>query len=151
MPAKHVIPGNDGGPAPIEPYATLLLEDDPALARPVRYQQPNGSVTNVSYRRAAFSLQFYRKGAVERAQAFCLYAESENGLIDQADYGWRVAGLPLEYSRLDGIMGDAFEERAVIELAIDHTVTTTQDAGVFDNVEYALDYGGQTKEGQHGP
>ena len=77
----HVIPGNDKGPRPKEPYASLLLIGDDRLAYPVRYQRPdNEMTTQVTYRRANYSLQFYREGAVDLARAFVRFAESEIGL-----------------------------------------------------------------------
>ena len=50
---EHVIPGNDKGERPKDAYATLLLIDDDRLAYPVRYQQPDETTTQVTYRRAS--------------------------------------------------------------------------------------------------
>ena len=59
-----VIPGNDDGPRPAAAYASLLMVEDARLAAPIRYQQPNDeTVSTLTYRRANYSLQFYRKGS----------------------------------------------------------------------------------------
>ena len=162
----HVIPGNDRGPRPGMPYASLLLSDDPRLAYPVRYQQPGDEMTTtVSYRRANYSLQFYRDGAAGRARDFCVFAESEigltmaedgilrrdaNGMVigPALDGGFRVVQTPpLSVQRLDEITGDAFEERAVVNLVIDYAHTADQPTGQIDAFECYVDYDGMISEG----
>ena len=162
----HVIPGNDRGPRPGMPYASLLLSDDPRLAYPVRYQQPGDEMTTtVSYRRAAYSLQFYRDGAVDLARAFLRFAESEIGLtvaedgilrrdangdvIGAAlDGGFRVVQTPpLSVQRLDEITGDEFEERALVDLLIDYADTSDQPTGQIDQFDCYVDYDGMISEG----
>ena len=163
---SHVIPGNDKGARPKDAYASLLLIDDGRLAHPVRYQQPGDElVTTMTYRRAAYSLQFYRDGAVDLARAFVRYAESENGLtaaedgrliiaedgrvVDTVnDGGFRVVQTPpLSVRRLDDIVGDDLQERALVNLSIDYADTSNQDAGYIDAFDCEVDYDGMVQQG----
>ena len=141
---KYVIPGNDPHPRPSTPYATLLrIPPDVRRAYPVRYQQANGTTTSISYRRAAFSLQFYRKDSMELADAFVIYAESENGLTMAEDGEFAVVQVPaLSWERIDDIIGDAYEQRALVNLMIDYARTTSQNTGVIDQIEGTVDYDG---------
>ena len=161
-----VIPGNSKGPRPKDAYASLLLIDDNRLSYPIRYQQPNDEMTSsISYRRATYSLQFYRDGAAERARDFCIYAESENGLtaaedgLLMVDANWVVVGAvasggfrvvqtpPLSVQRLDEITGDAFEERALVNLPIDYAHTTNTEPGYIDAFECEISYDGIVRTG----
>ena len=149
LPPENVIPGNEKGPSPRNSYATVLLVDDPAMAYNVEI--PDGTtINNVSNRRATYSVQFFRKGAVDYARTFCIYAETEQGLTDQRDAGFFFQA-PLDYSRLDDIVGDGYEERAVVELELNYAVTTSQTVVTIDSMDYRIDYGGIIEEGQHGP
>ena len=214
------MPGNSKSQRPKAAYATLLPISDVRTAAP-QYSQMNdattglasGTLTETSYRRT-YSLQFYRDGALDLANAFERWASSEDGLIVAdtafASYGGRlrrirvhdggsysaaptvtiadaggsgataeatlapgtglrpVQGIgitafgsnyvnptvtlgsgdpdesavaigwgfhvdhPLTVRRLDTIIGDAFEERAQIDLPILYTTLDTQDTGGID-------------------
>ena len=82
-----VIPGDDDkGQRPKAPYASLLLLDDRRKGYPIRRHIPDGEagagrVADMIYRRAEFSLQFYRKGAVDMAERFDAWAMSPRGLM----------------------------------------------------------------------
>ena len=84
---QHVIPGNSKGPREIVTYASVLLMSDDRLNYPIRAQrhrmiggQMTGYTDDLVYRRARYSLQFYRAGATENAVQFDTWAMSENGL-----------------------------------------------------------------------
>ena len=80
-----VIPGNSPGQRPKATYATVLLLDDQRRGYPVRRQEPlGGGTTDLIYRRATFSVQFYRKDAASLAERFDRWAMSENGLSQAA-------------------------------------------------------------------
>ena len=112
----------------------------------------DGTTSSVSYRRAAYSLQFYRKGALDYARDFCIYAESEIGLITANDEEFAVVQTPaLSFERIDDIIGDAFEERALINLLIDYTHTTNQATGDINAFDGSIDYGGITTTVQTHP
>ena len=140
---KYVIPGNDRHPRPVAPYSTLLrIPPDIRLGYPIRRQNPNESTSDLSYRRSSFSLQFYRKGAMQLAQDFCIYAESEDGLTIAEDGGFRVVQHPtLTWDRVDDIIGDGYEERALVNLMVDYAVTSTQDTGYIDAFTGEICYG----------
>ena len=159
-------PATIRGHAPKTPTHRFLLIDDNRLAYPVRYQRPdNEMTTTISYRRANFSLQFYRDDAASLARDFCVFAESEIGLTvaedgilrrdangdvigPALDGGFRVVQTPpLSVQRLDEITGDAFEERAVVNLVIDYAHTSDQPTGQIDAFECYVDYDGMISEG----
>lgn len=56
--------------------------------------------------------------------------------------GFRVV-VPLRVRRLDSITGDAWEERAQIDLSIDHATDDVQDTGRIDTFECTLVAGGE--------
>ena len=212
---NRVIAGNAQGQRPKEPYASLLLIRDARRGYPIRRDLINGETADLVYRRAEFSLQFYRKGAADLAESFDAWAMSTKGLM-QAEtafpdgkldrlrlysggsgytsdprvefhgaggsgatatasvvrgavagvvltargegfvdtpriefvgggytekakataygYGFRVF-FPLDIQRLDEIVGDAYEERALINLPIDYATWGIQDAGSIDAVD----------------
>ena len=82
-----VIPGDDDkGQRPKATYASLLPLGDRRKGYPIRRQIPVGEtgagrVADMTYRRAEFSLQFYRKGAVDMAERFDAWAMSPRGLM----------------------------------------------------------------------
>ena len=100
LPSRSVIPGNTNVPRPDEAYATVLLIDDQRQGYPITQQRPlspSGSIVgtdSISYRKALYSVQFYRKGAVDFARTFSIWAESENGLT-AAEVGEFRLGLSL--------------------------------------------------------
>ena len=143
-----VIPGNDPHPRSSAPYATLLLVTDTGLDYPVRLQDPDLPVTiSTSHRRATYSLQFYRKGALNHARNFCIYVESEIGLTVAEDFGFYVVQVPrMSFDRLDAIVGDAFEERAIINngtFMIDYELTTEQNTGYVDTFRGTINANGR--------
>ena len=147
-----VIPGNDDGPRPTATYASLLLIDDARLAAPVRYQQPyDETVSMIVYRRAEFSLQFYRDDATDRARAFVRFSESENGLTAAEDGEFRIVA-PLSVQRLDVVLGEKWEQRALVSLSVDYADTYNDpDAGYIDAFDCTVVYGDAVRQGSIGP
>ena len=83
---ENVRPGNAKGPRPKDPYASLLLQTDQRRSYPEHREICNaaGLLTGtllIEPRRATYSLQFYRDGAVELAERFDRWAQSEVGLL----------------------------------------------------------------------
>ena len=113
---RLVLPGNAPVPRPADLYATALLVEDRRRGFPVT--SPDGDRAIVSTpRAAAYSVQFYRPGAVAAARRLTDWAESPDGLAAAALAGFQV-DFPLTLRRLDLIVGDGFEERAQIDLTV---------------------------------
>ena len=143
----RVIPGNDDGPRPKDPYASLLLIDDARRAAPIRYQQPNDeTVSTLTYRRANYSLQFFRDGATDHARAFVRFTESENGLTAAEDGEFRIV-VPLSVQRLDVPVGEGWEQRALVSLSVDYADLENEHAGYIDAFDCTVDYGGMVRTG----
>ena len=153
---KDVIPGNDPHPRPYAPYATLLPFNDRRTGYPARLQDEDAEMTSSSsYRRASFSLQFYRKGAMDYARDFCVWCESEIGLTTAEDNNFVIVQTPpLEWDRIDEIVGDAFEERVLINngtFMVDYVQETVQATGFVDRFDGELEYGVLTADVTHTP
>lgn len=151
-----VTPGNDNHPRPVKPYATLLLITDRRMAYPARLEDEAAEMTSsASYRRATFSLQFYRTGALDYARDFCVWCESEIGLTTAEDLNFQVLQVPpLSFDRLDEIVGDGFEERAIINggtFMIDYVQETMQATGFIDRIDGTLSYGSMSETISHTP
>ena len=141
--AGLVIRGNAKGPRPKDPYASLLYVDDERQGYPV-YVQGTTQVTAVQFYRTRFSLQFYRDGAVALAFRWRTWAESEVGVARAAALGFQSV-FPLAVRRLDSIIADLFEERALIEWRVEWVYDSSQDTPVVDRLE--LDLVSQRAEG----
>ena len=99
-----VRPGNAKGPRPKDPYATLLLQNDQRRSYPEHRGLCNTAgiftgTLQVEPRRATYSLQFYRDGAVDLAEAFDRWAQSEIGLI-QAQTSFASGGGAVRHIRV---------------------------------------------------
>ena len=151
-----VLPGNDPNPRPDVSYATLLLITDTGIAYPARLQDDAAEMTSsAAYRRAMFSLQFYREGAMDFARDFCVWCESEIGLTTAEDNSFFILQSPrLSLARLDEIVGDAFEERVIINngtFMVDYVQETMQATGYIDRFEGTLIYGLPRETVSHSP
>ena len=109
-----VIPGNSTGPRPTAEYASLLMIRDLRNGYPIF----GAAGQQMTYRRWTGSLQFYRPGAEVRALNFASFAESEPGLTEAERTGIRIV-QPFAVQRLDSIVSEIFEERALINLSVD--------------------------------
>lgn len=137
-----VIPGNDPAPAPAEPYATVLLVNERRDGVPPTrhvYDDDAGTVNGTSYvsRESVWSVQFYRTGAVVRAQQFRDWTTTPLGLMAA-----RARSLTMraanEIRRIDQIISDTWEERAGLDLTIGSLHTVEQDLGVIRVVPLEL-------------
>ena len=165
-----VYPGNTMIPRPPNVYGTLLKRRDDPIGYPdpradLLQLNPDEdglqALEDAQEAEAAFSLQFYRcdcrqpgPGAMDAALSFRAYAGSEPGLIfallgrQPDDTGEPAAqvpfrlGLPLAtIRRLDGVVGPAWEERAVIDLTVRYIFTASQNVEVVETLVGDLQVG----------
>ena len=132
-----VIPGNDKGPRPKEPYASLLLVDDGRRGFPEVVERDGGDLT-ITPRAAAWSVQWYRAGAGARALRFASWLEDEAGIDAAGEAGFSVV-VPVAVNRLDEIAGDAFEERAQMDLTCRWLYSRAQNADTLERVRSRRD------------
>ena len=101
----HVMPGNAKDEWRWKsPYATLLLQNDQRRSYPEHRGLCNTAgiftgTLQVEPRRATYSLQFYRDGAVDLAERFDRWAQSEIGLI-QAQTSFASGGGAIRHIRV---------------------------------------------------
>ena len=157
--SRYVIPGNENSPRPSVAYATLLNRRDVPVGYPSTFAIPNhaDSLKVTYWRRAEYSLQFYRKGAVHNARRFTEWVFSPPGRISVVQRGnENVAALgwgnfrpryPLAYQRIDVIVGDAFEQRALVDLKIDYVHTAENSSDWVETVECHINVDGMILEG----
>ena len=235
-----VIPGNDSGPRPSAPYASLLFMTATRLAYPVKREvlfpisAPGADLRReqMVYYSADFSLQYYRENSTELAMRFDQWCMSDRGLMQaetafvdgqikkaivydggsgySADltsddvtfqnnpcdsygsgaraapvvingtisslfmenrgsgyiespyvtvaggdgfeasfigYGFRVK-FPLTIRRMDAMIDDLFEERAVIDFSIEYASILTDNTYSIDAVDCEVALGGEVDKGR---
>ena len=146
IPFTDVRPGNLDWSRPEElpagTFATLLWLNDqrtnyPADHYVVDHTARTAQAFTLHHRRVFYSLTFYRGEARFKALLFEGFLDTPNGKTF-AETRFLAVKRPLVHHNPNEIVGDAFEERAVIDLEIDYVFTTVQDAGYVDEFDIAL-------------
>ena len=127
-----VLPGNDDGPAPQDLYATVLLIDDQKMFQSI-YSEHDNILYQRDARRAFFSVQFYRAGAMDAADRFAAWGESEVAL-DEAQKRHFTLWKLMPIRRIDRIITSANQERAGIDALVDYWCDTRHDPGIAEHV-----------------
>lgn len=135
-----VIPGNDSGPSPTEPYATVLLvasrQDG---VNPARCRVEGGEVraTVLSSIESTWSVQWYREGSRDRARAFRLWADSPLGVLDAGRRGLTFRRCS-DVRQIDEIVSETWEERAGLDLVVGLVQTAEQNLGLMETVPVSI-------------
>ena len=147
--SSKVIPGNDKGPRSKGLYASLLFMHETENGYPVSRNRDTEDMTDTAYwKTTVFSLQFYRENAVQAARRFVDYLESDAGILAEAAAGFRIE-RPHEVRRLDVVVDDRFEERAVIELKVKYVYNRTQSLGTIETISGEICTEETTEEFEH--
>lgn len=138
--SKFVIPGRTDGPSPKDPYATCLLVSARADGHAwVRQNDdvPDEQDTFMSYT-ISYSLQWFRRQAVDRAHAFRIWAGSALGVLEAEFLGLtfiRAGDVRL----LTEAVSSKWEERAGLDLSIGAMVVDSRGGlGALDNIEIEI-------------
>ena len=112
---SRVRPGNTAFPRGEDPFATLLLVSDRRRGSPHYHQLHDGAglasgTLTVHPRRATYSLQFYREGADDLANAFDYFADSEMGLLQARTSFGSANGRVREIHVING--GSGYDENS---------------------------------------
>ena len=144
----HVIPGNDNGPTPQEPFASVTLIDDETIGQPGEAHRLDGDSVRADLfvvHRAVYRIQFYRKGASATARAFVAWLDSPLAKLEEdrqlAEFNgarFRVVN-PIRSQNVAEIIPDDFEERVAIDLTIDYAQPFSQDVGRVKKVPLDVD------------
>lgn len=145
--AAQVVPGNDNAPAPAGLYATaLLVEWTPHGLGSTRFAaDPFGEddLEAATWRPATadYSVQFFRDGAHDRARRFSLCASAPLGRAAAAARNLTLirAGGAL---RLDALVTQRWERRAVVDLRLGFIAAVRAGAGCLTSAAAAVNYEG---------
>lgn len=149
---ESVIPANEPYPAPAGLYATVLRASGHHLGTPgVRYsldeneEQVIGESTVIV--RTMYSVNFYRDGAHQQAEALRKWCSSPLGIDEQIARKITIANHS-EVRRLDGIVQEQPEERAQIDLDIDAPEIIVQTLGRVRHVPFDTRLGETEQQGE---
>ena len=127
--ARYVLVGNSDGPAPTEPFATVLAVIRALQGMPVRGADGEEWYIDATYL-TTYSVQWYRRGAAQRAQELAAWAASTLGL-DAASKGQFTYNGVSELRLLDDLVESEWEERSGVDMMIGYTQRYTLDDLTF--------------------
>lgn len=137
--SSAVIPGNDPHPAPQHMYATVLLiaswSDGGAFETPTFDEEGHAHALLVVGSR--FSVQWYRQGAVQAAQRFRLWSETQDGADAMIGRGLLYERCG-EVRRIDYVISSNFEERAGLDLTVRHVQRLVIDRQPTESIEFTV-------------
>ena len=132
--STQVIPGNAYGPSPKEAYATVLLIGS----------EPDGQgwtkidavrLATVAYlsMTASYSVQFYRKGAMDCASRLIAWLSSSAGR-EAAEARGLTYIRASDIRQLDGLVSTEWEERASVDLMFGYVSALQTPVALIDSV-----------------
>ena len=155
LPRENVIPGNDNGRRPLEPYASVLVVSDRLDGEALeKYRQmpgqapddpPDTIIDSVTNHRAEVSIRFFRsatdarQGAHNSARNFLNWLDTETGKQAADRAGFRLEGM-FESLRSDEVISDHWEERAGVDMTVlyRYREPASQDVGTMDRARIVI-------------
>ncbi len=127
---QSVIPANDHGPQPQELHCSVLVVED--IQRGQGGLTELGPVNSGGYsqrqdvdRRAQVSVQWWRAGAVEAANRFANWLDSQESLDSENGLGLRLQP-PFKIRNVSNVLAGEMEARAAMDLVIDYGFRATR-------------------------
>lgn len=157
---SHVIPGDDVGPAPGSPYATVLLMSDERTQPPIEFDghylidRDTPVILQRTEREARYSVQWYRTNAKRAAGRFISWAESQIALAVSAELGFSFLGIDA-IRDIQAIVASREESRFGLDMRIGYWYDAVYDPGytetsdvtiVHTEIDVALDEGEPLRE-----
>ena len=144
---NQVIPANDGGPAPTDLFASVVLIHNAIEGIPATVSRLTedglsldaGTLATVEDR---YSVQWFREGARDAARSFSVWVYSPEGLQSALDAGLTFRRVS-DVRQLDEVVSGAWEERAGLDLHIGYTQTIKQTLDYIETVPVHV------REGEH--
>ena len=138
-----VIPGNDNHPAPIVPYATTLeitTIGNGVDAESTRVASgPTKACAKFSGRRfVTYSVQFFKDGAADNAEALISYPKTTPGQIflNENNLTWNIAS---DIRNLDGLdSGEEYETRRSVDITFAYMSRNEYELNNIASVEIEL-------------
>ena len=140
LPTENILPGNDPGPRPHNAFATCLLMTDRNIGYAgdkVVETEDNTEELVKHVRASIFSIQWYRRGATERALEFVGWADTDIAKQKENIAGFRIQ-YPLQPRRMDELIDDQYGGRASLDLHLHYSRTTVVDTGRIDIVPITI-------------
>ena len=133
---NQVIPGNAGGPAPTDLFASVVLIHNAIRGIPATASRLTGDGLSLDAGTLAtvedrYSVQWFREGARDAARRFSVWVYSPEGLQSARDTGLTLRRVS-DVRQLDKIVSTAWEERAGLDLHIGYTQTIKQTLGYIE-------------------
>ena len=130
-----VLVGNRPVQRPTGVYATVLLIEHIRTSYPSFAQQPAPDYGTIqgNWWRSAYSVNWYRRGAHQKAVDFATWAQSELGLTAAEDAAIRIE-FPIQLNQMDLVIADDWEERMQTDLGVQWAAGTSQNTGVVDDL-----------------
>ena len=136
--SENVLPGQQDIPRSDGVFASVLLIDDEEQSLPIEVDFPTLTHHHLDVRlvrRAMYSVQWYREGAVAAADRFQLWANSSLGTMAAQEAGFALDEIHLR--QLNEPISQAWEERAQADVTLDY----------FQDARYDGDYVEETGDG----
>ena len=157
LPNTHSIPAHDSGPAPDEPFCSVLFTHNDERSFPNYYEDDTRDADGLFHdlvdmtRDATVSIAWRRRGATARALRFAGWLETTQARETENAQGFRLLP-PYQLREADKVVSDAWEETAIMDLHIgfgqqvDETIAPVESVVVtFDGDEgrweQEIDYG----------
>jgi len=145
---KNVIPGDDGHAAPNGPYATVkeIIRIKSGIDSQVDRENVDPVKSTLNFkgrRRITYSVQFYKAGAADFAEALLAYPNQSPAQIWLAEKGltWSIAS---DIRNLDTVMGSKPEIRRSIDISFWYKTTATAEINIIDKTVIDMELSAET-------
>ena len=128
----NVIPGEEGGSRPTEPYCSVLFISDKQIGYPLRNETDTGQTVRV-HREAMYRILFYRDRARQNAHDLLHWLETEEALEEATRKGFRIMH-PFDIREVTIPVADKWETRFGVNLTVAYVEQKSQVSGSIDSV-----------------
>ena len=146
---NHVIPGNDGGPAPDGLFASVLLIHQDIKGIPVtpmrlRADELSLDAPTIATVTGRYSVQWFRRGAHDTARRLATWVWSPAGLSHAERTGLTLRRVS-DVRQLDDVVSGVWEERAGVDIEIGYTQRIDETVNYLRTVPVEVGAGGRTQ------
>ena len=139
IPAERVIPADEGGPRPVEPFASVLLIDDQPVMSTSAQKDGEGAEILRQNKMAWFSVQV--AGDDDALGDFVLWVDSADCRLAETEAGLRIQ-RPIKAAKRDVVHRAGWTPRVVLTIPVEYaqeTRRTVETVGNVDPIDFALE------------